>query len=99
MLDILVPLSHTISVSADISTSISTSISASVDTIAVAMHPLSHTLNEVAQNSMFLAQHTDADLVAEFQKSFKQFVESGQVWAMLIGLIIGYFFRAMTTFG
>jgi cytochrome c peroxidase len=85
MLDLLIPLSH--------------SISASADMIAVVMHPLSHTLNEVAQNTMFLAQHTDADLVAEFQKAFKQFVESGQVWAMLIGLIIGYFFRALTTYG
>lgn len=85
MLDIFVPLSHT--------------IPASVDTIAVVMHPLSHTLHEIAQNSLVLAQSTDADLVAEFQKSFKQFVESGQVWAMLIGLIIGYFFRALTTYG
>lgn len=85
MFDLLVPLSH--------------SITASVDTIAVMAHPLSHALNEAAQNSMFLAQHTDADLVAEFQKSFKHFVDSGQVWAMLIGVIIGYVFRSFSTYG
>jgi uncharacterized protein YqgC (DUF456 family) len=58
-----------------------------------------HSWLHFAHDGMFLAQHTDADLVASFQKSFKHFVESGQVWAMLIGLIIGYFFRAFTTYG
>lgn len=59
----------------------------------------SHHWIQLANDSLVLAQSTDADLVAEFQKAFKQFVESGQVWAMLIGLIIGYFFRALTTYG
>lgn len=59
----------------------------------------SHHWVQLANDSLVLAQSTDADLVAEFQKAFKQFVESGQVWAMLIGLIIGYFFRALTTYG
>ncbi|MFZ4667507.1 MAG: hypothetical protein ACOYME_13860 [Prochlorotrichaceae cyanobacterium] len=59
----------------------------------------SHHWVQLASDSLVLAQSTDADLVAEFQKAFKQFVESGQVWAMLIGLIIGYFFRALTTYG
>ena len=58
-----------------------------------------HPWIQLANDSLVLAQSTDADLVAEFQKAFKQFVESGQVWAMLIGLIIGYFFRALTTYG
>lgn len=91
MVDIFIPLSHSLS----------------VETIVSFLHPfsyalshaLSHTLGHVAQDGMILAQSTDADLVAEFQKSFKHFVDSGQVWAMLIGVIIGYVFRAFTTYG
>jgi hypothetical protein len=81
MLDLFVPLSHSLSTSADV--------------LAIGGHHWLH----MAQDGMFLAQHTDADLVASFQKSFKHFVESGQVWAMMIGLVIGYFFRAFTTYG
>ncbi|MFZ9737168.1 MAG: hypothetical protein ACO3EZ_04070 [Prochlorotrichaceae cyanobacterium] len=85
MFDVLMPLSH--------------SLSASVDTIALVLHPASHALSHIAQEGMILAQSTDADLVAEFQKAFKHFVDSGQVWAMLIGVIIGYVFRSFTTYG
>ncbi|MBW4664824.1 MAG: hypothetical protein KME01_11600 [Chroococcus sp. CMT-3BRIN-NPC107] len=38
------------------------------------------------------------DLVGDVQKSFAHFVATGQIWALLTGLIIGYLFRAMTTY-
>lgn len=42
---------------------------------------------------------TDTDLIGTVQKAFNHFIQSGQVWAMLIGLIIGYMFRSLTTYG
>lgn len=39
----------------------------------------------------------DIDVVADMQKSFNHFVNSGQAWALLIGLFIGYMFRSFTS--
>lgn len=45
----------------------------------------------------FIAQTIhDSDLLGNFQKSFSNFIESGQAWALLIGLIIGYMIRGLT---
>ena len=47
-----------------------------------------------------LAQNiSDPDLLGNFQKAFNHFIESGQVWALLIGLIIGYMLRGLSTYG
>lgn len=46
-----------------------------------------------------LAQQTDADLVADFKEAFNNFIESGQVWAFILGIIIGYLLRKFTTYG
>lgn len=40
----------------------------------------------------------DTDVIAQFQQSFKHFVESGQVWALVIGVVIGYLFRSFTSY-
>ena len=48
---------------------------------------------------IILAQQTDADLVAEFKEAFNNFIESGQVWAFILGIIIGYLLRKFTTYG
>lgn len=40
----------------------------------------------------------DTDVIAQFQQSFKHFVESGQVWALVIGLVLGYLFRGFTSY-
>ncbi len=42
---------------------------------------------------------TDTDLMGTVQKAFNHFIKSGQGWAMLIGIIIGYMFRSLTTYG
>ncbi len=39
------------------------------------------------------------NLGTNVQKAFNNFVKTGQVWAFLIGLIIGYIFKAFTSFG
>jgi len=41
----------------------------------------------------------DADLMGQMQKSFNNFVQSGQIWALLIGLVVGYMFRSLTSYG
>lgn len=38
----------------------------------------------------------NADLLGNVQKSFSHFIESGQAWALLIGLVIGYIIRGLT---
>lgn len=58
-----------------------------------------HWLWQCSINAIMLAQQTDADLVENFRESFRNFIESGQVWAFVIGLIIGYFARMFTTYG
>ena len=66
---------------------------------------ISHVGNSGAQlrfqvNWTVLAQHIDdPDLLGNVQKAFDHFVQSGQVWALLIGLILGYLIRGLTSYG
>lgn len=47
-----------------------------------------------------LAQNIkDPDLLGQWQKAFDHFVQSGQVWALLIGIFIGFLLKSMTSFG
>ena len=41
----------------------------------------------------------DPDLLGQWHKAFDHFVQSGQVWALLIGFFIGFLFKSMTSFG
>ncbi|MBW4673714.1 MAG: hypothetical protein KME52_06745 [Desmonostoc geniculatum HA4340-LM1] len=51
-------------------------------------------------NSTVLAQTiTDPDLMGQMQKSWNHFIQTGQVWALLIGLVIGYIIRNLTSYG
>lgn len=38
------------------------------------------------------------DLVGDVQKAFDHFVQTGQIWALLTGLIVGYLFRSITSY-
>jgi hypothetical protein len=38
-------------------------------------------------------QFEDPDLMGQVQRAWSGFVNSGQIWALIIGLIIGYTFR------
>lgn len=40
----------------------------------------------------------DVDVLAQMQDAYNNFIESGQVWALLIGLILGYIFRSFTAY-
>jgi hypothetical protein len=48
----------------------------------------------------FLAQNVrDADLLGQIQRNWNYFVKSGQIWASLIGLVVGYMIRSLTSYG
>jgi hypothetical protein len=63
-------------------------------------HHLGSQLWDLQNNWTLLAQHiNDSDLLGNFQKAFNSFIQSGQGWALLIGLIIGYIIRGFTSYG
>ena len=56
--------------------------------------------NRIPVNWTVLAQNvTDPDLIGQVQKAWNNFVETGQIWALLIGLVIGYLIRNLTSYG
>jgi len=47
-----------------------------------------------------LAQNLkDPDLLGQWHKAFDHFIQSGQVWALLIGIFIGFLVKSITSFG
>jgi hypothetical protein len=44
-------------------------------------------------------QITDPNVLGQMQNAFNHFVKTGQVWALLIGLGIGYMIRNLTSYG
>ncbi len=42
---------------------------------------------------------TDPNLLGQMQKAFTHFVQTGQAWALLIGLALGYMIRNLTSYG
>lgn len=47
--------------------------------------------------SAFLAQQvSETTLLDDVQKSWNNFVSTGQIWALLIGIVIGYTIRNIT---
>jgi hypothetical protein len=52
---------------------------------------------QTTQTQAIIAQYVkDPDVLGQMQKSFKHFVDSGQVWAMLIGVFIGYGIKSLS---
>lgn len=37
----------------------------------------------------------DPDVMGQMQAAFTNFIESGQVWALGIGLVVGYMFKSL----
>ena len=40
----------------------------------------------------------DIDVIAQMQDAYNNFIQSGQVWALGIGVVLGYIFRAFTAY-
>lgn len=61
---------------------------------------ISQILWDLPPNVIVLAQNiTNPDVVGQMQKTWNHFVQTGQIWALLIGLVIGYIFRNLTKYG
>ncbi len=57
-------------------------------------------LNYSSLNYIVVAQTIkDPDLLGNAQVAFNHFVQTGQGWALLIGLVLGYMLRSMTSYG
>lgn len=60
---------------------------------------LGKSLSQLSVDWLVLAQQVDdPDVLGQMQAWFANFIQSGQVWAFLIGLVVGYIFRNMTSF-
>ncbi|MEM8863797.1 MAG: hypothetical protein AAGD96_36265, partial [Chloroflexota bacterium] len=56
--------------------------------------------SRIPVNWTILAQTiSDPDLLGQVQKAWNNFIETGQVWALLIGLVVGYLIRNLTSYG
>jgi hypothetical protein len=45
-----------------------------------------------------LMQVLNQDILGEFQKAWTNFVQTGQVWALIIGFVIGYILKALLSY-
>ncbi|MGD1897140.1 MAG: hypothetical protein ACFB16_09340 [Phormidesmis sp.] len=55
--------------------------------------------HSVIAGTPVIAQHFDQDLIGDTGVMLKGFYESGQLWALLIGLALGYAFKSFTSYG
>lgn len=56
-------------------------------------------IHDFIAHGLFLAQIIeDPDIIGQITDAWKNFIESGQVWALLIGVFFGYTFANFTRF-
>ncbi len=46
-----------------------------------------------------VAQYFDEDLIGTSGAMLKHFYDSGQLWALLIGIVLGYLFKSAFSYG
>ncbi len=47
-------------------------------------------------NMDLIAQQYNQNVLADFGRGWDSFVKSGQIWSLMIGVIVGYLFRSIT---
>lgn len=47
-------------------------------------------------NMDLLAQQFKQDVMGDLGKGWNNFVKTGQIWALIIGVVVGYLFRSIT---
>jgi hypothetical protein len=66
---------------------------------AFAPDNLSALQDHLHSSAAFLAQRVeDPNVLGKMQQSWQNFVKTGQIWALLIGLFIGYLFKSFTSY-
>jgi hypothetical protein len=57
------------------------------------------TTESIGTQNLILAQAVkDPKVLDQMQNAWNNFVDSGQIWAMIIGIIFGYMFRSFTSY-
>jgi len=54
---------------------------------------------ETETGTPVVAQYFDQDLIGDTGVMLKGFYESGQLWALLIGVALGYAFKSFASYG
>ncbi|MGB3492984.1 MAG: hypothetical protein WBA57_09675 [Elainellaceae cyanobacterium] len=68
------------------------------DAVALS-HWIQHSVELFPLDWNLLAQQFDTDVFAGPRTFFQNFIETGQVWALIIGVVIGYMMRSLTSYG
>ena len=57
-------------------------------------------LSDFSHHSITILAQTfdDVDIMADFEEAWYNFVDTGQCWALAIGVVVGYGFKSMTGF-
>ena len=50
-------------------------------------------------DGVILAQQFNQDIMGDVGAAFENFVETGQIWALLVGFVLGYIFKSLTSYG
>lgn len=70
----------------------------SVDALSLQGSPLLNLGHyPLLSGSIWIAQAYKDDLLANVSQSWNNFIQSGQVWALMIGFVVGYLFRGLTS--
>jgi hypothetical protein len=59
---------------------------------------LSHFPPDGIHHWFALIEGKEVDIMYQIQNGWNNFVKTGQVWALIIGFIIGYMFRGLTSY-
>lgn len=70
-------------------------INSTADTAALLPQPKS---TSQQTTTAVIAQYFEQDVIADLGNAFNTFIESGQVWALLGGFVLGYLLRGLTTY-
>ena len=74
-------------------------VNAFVNSITQGNEILTQLSNQIPIAWLVLAQYIeDPDILGQMRDAWNYFISSGQVWALLIGFLVGYMFRNLTSF-
>ena len=59
--------------------------------------PLNGFSHSLVSSSIWIAQAIKYDLFNNVGASWNNFIQSGQVWSLVIGVVLGYLFRSITS--
>jgi hypothetical protein len=55
-------------------------------------------LNDTALNGLFFGQTFQDNLFSNVGQAWNNFIRTGQVWALIIGFVLGYLFRSVSAY-